>query len=93
MRKVSLETRLKISKAHKGLRHTRATKKKIGAASAERWKTEEFRNKFVGRTRSKASRKRISEAMSSLMTSEEHKRKVSEGMKKAWARRKSQSAN
>jgi hypothetical protein len=93
---LSSETRQKMAAAHAGLKHSKATKRKIGAASAARWKTEEFRtklkSKLVGRKRSLRARHRMSVAHRGHKQSEEHKLKIAAAMKRAWAKRKAQQA-
>jgi hypothetical protein len=92
---LSSETRQKMAAAHAGLKHSKATKRKIGAPPP-RWKTEEFRSKLksklVGRKRSIKARHKMSVAHMGQKQSEEHKLKIAAAMKRAWAKRKAQKA-
>jgi hypothetical protein len=94
---LSAETRQKMAVAHTGLKHSKATKRKIGAASSMRWKTEEFRTKLkgklVGRKRSIKARHKMSVAHLGQKQSEEHKLKIAAAMKRAWAKRKAQQSS
>jgi group I intron endonuclease len=93
-RKLTEETKRKMSEAQKGKQHTKETKAKMSKAHKGRKRSDETKRKMSeakkGRKCSDETKRKMSESRKGRTPTEEAKRNMSEAAKRAWARRKSE---